>query len=75
MQIDNFVFAERYIEREEPDGPFWATGWTKGTWYKIQANTLELLTAIGVTPGHRTKVSRHIRSVARQLGVSPGKAQ
>lgn len=75
IQIDNFVFAERYIEREEPDGPFWATGWTKGTWCKIQANTLELLTAIGVTPGHRTEVSRHIRSVARQPGVSPGKAQ
>ena len=30
MQIDNFVFAERYIEREEPDGPFWGDRMDQG---------------------------------------------
>ncbi|HIW92317.1 MAG TPA: HNH endonuclease [Candidatus Corynebacterium avicola] len=75
MQVDRIVIHERQVEREEPEGPFWATGQAKGSSFKSQANMMELLTAISVTPDGQTEVSRHIRSVARQLGVSPGKAQ
>lgn len=57
-----------------PGVDYWATGCGDGNIVKLQINRLELLLAIGATPSPQTEVSRHIRAVAVQLGVSTGKA-